>query len=172
MTQERTSGTSRGLVWLCAFSFAALAACGSRETQSAPPTTFAFSIDFQSKEAAISADTVHIEVFDPQTSCSSLTLKRASGSTLPTPVAQLDPVSVCDLVTSKAGTVAVPYGTFSVLVVATRGGQDWLIGCGVEHIGVQTGEPPVITLSNFDNQVQIPTTTCPDVTAHCMQQCT
>jgi hypothetical protein len=99
-------------------------------------------------------------------------LARTSGGTLPTAIRQLDPVSVCDLVTNKGDAVTVPYGTFSVLVVATRSAQDWLIGCGTEHVGPQTGDPPVIPLTNFNTQVVIPPTGCASVTAHCQKECT
>jgi len=150
---------------------AVLVACSSDKTGSQAATTYAFSIDFQSKDAAISVDTVHIEVYDAKSTCSSLTLKRTSGGQLPTPVAQIDPVNVCDLLASKGGVVEVPYGTFSILVVASRSGKDWLIGCASEQVGPQSGSPPTITLSNFDNSVNVPLSPCPNVTAHCAQQC-
>jgi hypothetical protein len=172
MLPTRLLLSRRTWYWLAAVVPISVVACSSEAPPtSAPKTTYNYLIDFQSKDAAVSVDTLIIQVFEAQSSCSSLTLKRTSGGDLPKPVGQVGPVDVCDVLTNKGGLVTVPYGSFSILVVARRGDKDWFIGCATQRVDVQTGEPPVITLTNFDNTVTVSPTSCPSVSAHCRKEC-
>jgi hypothetical protein len=137
------------------------------------PSTWTYTLDFQSVSAAVSVDTLEVSVFDATKEggeCSSLVEGRRTHADLPKAVATVAP-AICD-VTRGQGSVTVGYGTYSVLVVAKHQGQDWLIGCNKQYVtkDEDPGTLP-IEVTNFDDTVLVPATTCQSLSAHCGGGC-
>lgn len=155
-----------GAVLACA----GVCACG---TKASGPSTWSYSLDFGSVAAAVSVDTVEIAVFDgttDATKCETLVQKRRSKAELPKAVSTASS-SVCDLASGKTQTT-VNYGTFRVLAVAKRQGQDWFIGCNTQY--VTRDEDPgtlAIALTNFGDNTIVAGTACQTVTDHCNGAC-
>ena len=147
----------------------AAAACGSSKGDAAP-TAWPYWIDFQSKDAAISVDTLEVSVFDAAAGgCPALVSKRRSDEI--DPIAHEPSIAVCDVLERRAGRLVAAYGDVSVLVVARKGDRPILIGCSEQHPASVAGEPPVVTLTNFDETVIVRPSACASVAAYCAKQC-
>jgi hypothetical protein len=164
---RRGAGPRAKLVYVAITSMAlalATGACGSDGSGS--PASFPYAIDFQSEDAAVSVDTLEIDIFSPPPEdCVSLVLARKGPEVLRPTVREAD-VDVCDVLTGARGRLAAPYGDASILVVGRKGEKDVLIGCANVHAG-SNAEPPVVTLTNFDSTVTVKPRTCSTVAAYC-----
>jgi hypothetical protein len=145
-------------------------ACSSKSTTS----TWTYTVDFGSVAAAVSADTVGVEVYDgtkDDTHCDALVEARRTKVPLPKAVASIPATTVCAL-TNGGGRIDVPYGKYSVLVVARRQSQDWFIGCNTQYVtpDEDPGTLP-IPLTNFDDTVQVAPSSCTSLAAHCGGGC-
>jgi hypothetical protein len=148
----------------------AVAACGSNEGDAAP-TAWPYWIDFQSKDAAVSVDTLEVSVFDAAAGgCPALVSKRRSYQILH-PIAHEPSIAVCDVLERRAGRLVAAYGDVSVLVVARKGERPILIGCSEQHPASVAGEPPVVTLTNFDETVIVRPSACATVASYCAKEC-
>lgn len=162
---------------LASLCVALLPACQQTEQVPSPPTTWEYQINFFSKDAAISADTLDVTVFDATVSghdCQSLVARRRTSQSLPTPALATTSQPVCGLLSESAPTsAATPYGDYSVLVVARRGTKDWLIGCQLQQVFQTTETPPLqIDLTPFDNTVQVLLASgCSSLSQYCQGQC-
>jgi hypothetical protein len=169
----RRSGCGGGYGRAGAFVLGALlvAACGSSEGRRAPPTTWSYGIDFQSKDAAVSVDTLEISLFDASAGgCAELVAMRRSDADL-SPIARVDSVALCDVLGDHAGALTGPYEAVSVLVVAKKAGKELLIGCAAQAAAPMEGDVPVVTLTNFDDTVIIMPSACKSVAAYCAHAC-
>ena len=150
---------------------AGLSACSSK---SSSPSTWSYTVNFQSVAAAVSVDTLEVSVFDatlPDTSCATLVQKRRTKVELAKPLFSVPATALCDLANGQ-GAVTVPYGTYSLLVVARHKSQDWLIGCNVQHV-TRDEDPGTlqIDLTNFDDSVLVPPSGCQTLSSHCSGGC-
>jgi hypothetical protein len=154
----------------------ALLACAETEKVEAPPTSWEYQINFLSKDAAISADTIEVTIFDastPNADCQQLVQRRRTKQQLPAAFSGPTSLSLCDALSSPSPTATTPYGDYSVLVVAKRGSKDWLIGCQLQQVSEQAPALPLpIGLTPFDNTVQIqPAPGCASLSQYCQGQC-
>jgi len=155
---------------LRAFLVVSIVGCSS----SASNSTWTYTVNFESVAAAVSADSLEVNVYDaslPDSTCDVLIVARRSQGTLPKPVVSVAPTPICTLVAGGGG-VSVRYGKYSVLAVAKRQTQDWLIGCNTQYVthDEDPGTLP-IELTNFDEKVEVQPTTCQSVSAHCSRGC-
>jgi hypothetical protein len=150
---------------------AGLPACSSKSTS---PSTWNYTVNFQSVAAAVSVDTLEVNVYDatlPDSDCAALVQKRRAKVDLPKPLVSVAATALCDLANGQ-GAVTVPYGTYALLVVARHKSQDWLIGCNVQHV-TRDEDPGTlqIDLTNFDESVLVPPTGCQTLSSHCSGGC-
>jgi hypothetical protein len=152
-----------------------LAGCTSG-SGAASPSGGTYTITFPSTAAAIATDTVQVLVFDAGRDaadlgnlCPSLVQMRRSNQELPPRLLEAPPATPCDLL-SGAGTVTIPYGYRALLVVAERGGQDFLIGCAIEN-ATEGGELSPIDLTLIDDQTTVKPTTCAQLSSFCAHKC-
>jgi hypothetical protein len=143
-------------------------------SSSSSNSTWTYTVNFESLSAAVSADTLEVDVYDaslPDSTCDVLIVARRSQAALPKPVVSVPPTPVCTLATGHGG-VSVKYGKYSVLAVAKHQGQDWLIGCNTQYVthDEDPGTLP-IELTNFDEKVEVPATKCQSLSAHCSSGC-
>lgn len=155
---------------VCALVLASIVGCSSSSSNS----TWNYTLNFESVAAAVSADTLEVDVFDatlPDSTCDVLIVARRSQGTLPKPVVSVPATPICTLAGGKGG-VSIKYGTYSVLAVAKRQGQDWFIGCNTQYVthDEDPGTLP-IELTNFDEKVEVQATTCQSLSAHCSGGC-
>ena len=131
-----------------------------------------YSIQFPSTAAAVATETVEVRVFGAAAGgCFTLVQKQQSHQQLPDAIVKAGPVSPCDMQTSGAGALTLPFGKVSVLAVATRKNADFLIGCGDGDVSASNAVVTV-PLSLAGTSVSVPTTTCAELTAHCSGGCT
>jgi hypothetical protein len=138
------------------------------------PSTWHYTVNFESVAAAVSVDTLEVDLFKATTDdvrCDVLVEARRTKAPLPTAVASIPATPLCALRGGGAG-VTVAYGKYSVLVVAKHQGQDWLIGCNTQYVtpDEDPGTLP-IELTNFDQTVQVPATQCQTLGARCAGGC-
>lgn len=159
----------RSLIALGAVTSVAAACSAGTTDHSSAPTSVEYDVEFPSTAAAVAADTIQTFVYSsstPKTDCPSLLVARQSGSGLPTAVAQAAPVALCDMAAGGKGQISgVGYGNVSFLVVAQRGGADYMTGCtlttlsaSVTSVSVQLG---------LVNDQPIPLTSCQTVSDFC-----
>jgi hypothetical protein len=153
-----------------AFVFVFLLGCSS----SGSGSSWNYTVNFESVAAAVSADTLQVDVFDakaPQADCADLVVARRANLSLPKPAVSVPPTPICSLAGGKGG-VSVPFGTYTVLVVAQSKGQDWLIGCNTQYVtkDEDPGTLP-IELTSFSDKVQVQGTACQSLSAHCSGGC-
>jgi hypothetical protein len=166
----RRNGRRTGARVACALLVAVTCpACASHDDVA--PTPWPYVIDFQSKDAAVSVDTLEVSLFDAEAGgCAALVSKRRSDQAL-RPIAHESALDLCDLVESRASRLVAPYGDVSVLVVAKKEGRPLLIGCGEQHPAAASGDPPVVTLTNFDDTVVVRPSACATIAAYCAKHC-
>ena len=158
--------------WACAAVVGlTLTACSAK---SSGPSTWNYAVNFHSIASAVSTDTLEVSVFDatlPAPSCAALVQKRRSKVELPKPLISVPATAVCDLANGQ-GQMTVVYGTYQVLVVGKRKGQDWLIGCNTQHV-TRDEDPGTlqIDLTNFDDSVLVAPTGCQTLSSHCSGGC-
>ena len=145
----------------------ALAGCGSKTD---PEPTGAVTVAFPSVAAAAAADTIELMVFDgadPST-CLDVVEKRRTAQALPKPLLDVPAVATCSFAPGKA--VDVGFGKRAFLVIAQRGGQDFMVGCMLQGIG----DAPVtvtVPLTLVSNTVAVPASTCVQLADHCQNRC-
>jgi hypothetical protein len=149
----------------------ALVACSAgTETHASPPSAATYEIQFPSTQTAVGADSIQVFVYSrgtPKTDCPSLITVRSAGGTLPAPLAQTDPLSLCDVLQNGKGQLTdIPYGDVSFLVIAQRGGSDYFTGCALATIA-QNSTPVAISLEAATTTTHIPSTTCNSVSQRC-----
>ena len=145
-------------------------ACASK----ASPSTWNYTVNFESVAAAVSADSLETTVFDgtkDEGRCDAVVEARRTKVPLPNAVVSIPTTAICAL-TNGGGRVDVAYGKYSVLVVAKHQGRDWLIGCNTQYV-THDQDPGTlaIDLTNFDDSVQVAPTSCASLSAHCGGGC-
>lgn len=158
-------------------SLVTLGACSSTSTLyvEAGPTQGSYTIQFPSTAAAVATETVEVLVFDASVGggggqCFSLVQKRQSHQQLPATIVASAPVSPCDVQSTGAGAVTVPFGKVAILAVGTRKSADFLIGC-TEGTVTPDNTNVVVQLSLAGTGVSVPTTTCTDLKPYCSGSC-
>jgi hypothetical protein len=147
------------------FALLALAAgCGTPK-----PAGGTYTVAFPSELTAITTDSVQVFVFPyggtPGT-CTLLVEESASGAPLPTPIAQTQQLSPCDLV-GGGNELPVGFGQYAFLAIATRQGSgDYLIGCAAQIISsTNTSVTIPLQLTDFTNA--LPTSSCTMLSQRC-----
>jgi hypothetical protein len=156
----------------CVAAALALAACSSgTESHPSGPASLEYDIEFPSTAAAVAVETIQAFVYstnEPNTDCPSLLVARAAKTELPTPLAQTDPVQLCDVLGGKAGDITgVAFGEVTFLVVAQADGNDYFTGCSLVTITPTSG-PVNVQVSTTQ---AIPATTCQSVSEFCRGDC-
>jgi hypothetical protein len=141
--------------------------CGAG-APTAPPS-WAYAIDFHSKDAAVSVDMLEVGVFtEAPLDCLSLVFDRRTGLA-PQPFASVA-VPVCDVLGGAGGRIAMPDVDAALLVVAKKGDKDRFIGCAHRPAGASS-DGATISLTNFDESVTVVPSACPTVAAYCAGMC-
>lgn len=149
-----------------------------------PPQQGSITVTFPSVSAAVATDSLQLEVFDaPDSStCLDLVEKRKTGQELPPPLVERQPVPTCTFVENKAAPLEVGYGRRAFLVVgvgcgraagagsAERPPQPCLIGCALQGVG-NAKIVVDVPLTLFSNTVDIPATTCTQLSVKCSGGC-
>ena len=151
-------------------------ACGSAATTvftdggQAPPAHGTYTLVFPAVSVAVYAQTVQVFVFpaaDAVSQCRELITAQPLG-TLPSPAVASESLPICDLVPDGgAGSLAIGFGSYAVLVVAQNGGADVAIGCAEQTV---TAEAPNVTVT-LEQTVVPPPTTCTTLSASCAGEC-
>jgi hypothetical protein len=149
-----------------------------------PPQQGSITVTFPSVSAAVATDSLQLEVFDapdPST-CLDLVEKRKTGQELPPPLLERLPVPTCTFLDNKAAPLEVGYGRRAFLVVGVgcaraagagvgeRPAQPCLIGCALQGVG-NAKIVVDVPLTLFSNTVDIPTTTCTQLSVKCKGGC-
>lgn len=152
-------------------------------TVPSPPSKAKYQVSFASTRIAVAAESLQVLVFDatngPQqsTDCLSLVTKQKSRADLPKGallVGQTDVVPLCDILTDTEGKKGalpeISYGKRSFLAVIKRGNADFFLGCAEATVSASdiTVDIPV---TQVDETVQIPTTTCATLGDKCRRTC-
>ena len=160
-------------------------ACGSGTTTTnvvpeyveAGTRTSGYTITFPSTAAAVATESVQVFVFDttdPANTCAQLIVKRKSNVDLPQALASSPSLTPCaleqDVDGSAGGAVTIPFGPVAVLVVATREGKDFLLGCTNATVS-GTSDAVNVSLSLASSSVSVPVSTCADLSLHCATKC-
>jgi len=150
-----------------------VSACGEEVISvPSPPSGAKYQVSFASTRVAVAADAIQVLVFDatngPQasTDCLSLITKQKSAADLPKApllLAQTDVVPLCDILADTEGKKGqlpqVSYGKRSFLAVVKRANADFFLGCA-EATLTSSDTTVDIPVTQVDETVQIPTTTC------------
>lgn len=145
-----------------------LSGCGD-----AAPSKGSYTVVFPSVAAAVASESIQVFVFDApadkRTSvCSELVSLRRTRRPLQ-PLAEGPVVRVCDATTGE-GELTVGYGDRAFLVVATRQGEDFLVGCAIQNVG--TGDAPAkVFLAPASTKTAVPVTTCTTLSDACGGRC-
>jgi hypothetical protein len=142
-------------------------ACGSGS-----PVGGTFTIDFPTVADAVATSDVQVFVYTYGASTSCQALFEARRTTQMSPagsVAQTPMTTPCDLRTG-AGSLAVPFGSYSFLAVGQAKGADLLLGCAAQVIS-DTNSVVSIPLTLEGNTVAVPTTSCASLSAFCDKKC-
>jgi hypothetical protein len=149
-----------------------------------PPQEGTIIVTFPSVSAALATDTLQLEVFDaPEAStCLELVEKRKTGQDLPKPLVERLPIPTCTFVDNKAAPLDVGYGRRAFLVVGVGCGraagpgssarlpQPCLIGCALQGVG-NAKITVDVPLTLFSNTVDVPATTCTQLSVKCRGGC-
>jgi hypothetical protein len=148
-----------------------VAGCSSSSSadQDGGPVQGSYTIEFTNVSVPVYADAIRVNVFgaaaDSSAQCLSLIDAEKSGGTLPptAPGAPAKGFAPCELI-SGAGVFTLPFGSYAVLVVAQKGGQDIARGCAEQTISAAA---PSMSVPVEILDVTIPTTTCSSLTQRC-----
>ncbi len=161
-----------------------VSACGEEVvTVPAKPTNAKYQLSFASTRIAVAADAIQVTVFDAtngaqtSTDCLSLITKQKSAADLPKGallIGQTEVVPICDVFNDAEGKRGalpeISYGKRSFLAVVKRGTADFFLGCA--EANVTASEITVdIPVTQADETVQIPTTTCANLSDKCKNSC-
>ena len=128
---------------------------------------------FPSTAMAIAADDIKLTVYsdDEPGSCQRIYLKHITNQTDLPPVI-LDPPAtpVCNLAFGYFKPLELPLGKHSILAVASRGGEELLVGCSDVSVAAE-GTEAVINLA-LPSATPLPTfTTCASLRDWCDERC-
>lgn len=162
-------------------------ACSSTD----PPAQSQLAVDFPSTQLAAVTETLLVQVFDAdavaafykhpvQDACLDLVQSRRTGQQLPAPMVDQRELPVCQYFAGKGGSFSLGYGTRAFVVVglttpagaapAAGASSELLIGCTRSGVG-DAQQQIHVPLTLFDNQVQIPATTCTRLADKCAGGC-
>jgi hypothetical protein len=165
----------------CSATAALVVACSAGTD---PPQQGTITVTFPSVGAAVAIDTLQLQVFDApdQGSCLDLVEKRKTGQALPPALVDHQPVPTCTFVDNKAAALDVGYGRRAFLVVGVgcaraagpgvteRLAQPCLIGCALQGVG-NAKIAVEVPLTLFSNTVDVPPTTCAQLSSKCNGGC-
>lgn len=160
---------SRALALIASALVTALAAGCSNEQEA----TVRLNVAFPSTAMAIASDDVKFIVFDDPTpgACQRIYLKWITGqSDLPPVVFDAPPIPVCALAFQRLVPFVLPLGRHSILAVATRSGEDLLVGCSDVALSSEGGEV-VVDLALPGATPLPPTSECTTLRDWCEERC-
>lgn len=135
--------------------------------------TVRLDVVFPSIEMAIAADDVKFTVYDdPEPgACRRIYLKHITNQTdLPPVVLDPPPNPVCNIAFGRDRPLVLPLGKHSILAVATRGGDDLLVGCSDVAVSAD-GAEVVINLA-LPGATPVPaSTSCTSLRDWCESRC-
>lgn len=147
------------------------AACSAGE---GAPSSGSYNIQFPSTAAAIATDGVQVLVYDVDArsrakACDDLLAARKRRDST-RPVVVNASANTCELFYGKRP-IEVPYGDKALLAIASRKGEDFLLGCVVGTFA--EGSAPVsIRLDLVDASQPVPDSQCATVADFCQRRCT
>ncbi|MGH7282317.1 MAG: hypothetical protein ACRELY_12380 [Polyangiaceae bacterium] len=162
---------SKSRTRLCAiaafFSTMALVACGG----TADKKSGALTISFPSTNAAVASDKLELHVLDgsdPNACLNAVRARQAAPGTAPTATLYDIPATdTCEFLSNGVKPFDMGYGARAFLVVAQKGGSDFLIGCTLTGIGDISNQVNV-DLTVFDKTTDVPQSTkCSSLSQKC-----
>lgn len=164
MLSHRTASASRFA--LCAWAFASIAPACANSYEAT------FTVAFPSTNVAVATETLDTSVFvvSRDDACEDIFERRRTNQTLPTPLVSTGPLRTCDVLGGRGEPLQVGLGNRAFLVVGKARGEEIVMGCEVAYVDDRS-TAPMVRLTLFDRNTEIPATTCGSLADRCSGTC-